>query len=249
MDIQVNNIYNMDCLKGMDLMIEEGIKVDAIITDPPYGTTNCKWDSIIPFDEMWKRLKKLKRYDRTPVVLFGSEPFSSLLRASNIKEFKYDWYWKKETGTGFLNAKRQPLRDIENIAVFYKRQCMYNPVMRKGDPYKTTNNPDKQKGINNEYKKVTTINNGERYPLQTISFNRPRGTVHPTQKPVALMEYLVKTYTNEGDTVLDFTIGSGTTAIACINTNRNYIGFELAYDYYDIAKQRIDKHKYINTQT
>ena len=238
---EINKIYNMDCLDGMDLMVKQGLKVDAVITDPPYGTTNCKWDSVIPFEDMWDKLKKVRK-DNTPILLFGTEPFSSMLRLSNLKEYKYDWIWKKERGLGFLNAKKMPLRDTENISVFYKKLPLYNPQMRSGKPYTAVNRPDKQKGINNPYNQVVTENKGERFPLTTLEFNRPIKTFHPTQKPTALIEYLIKTYTNEGDLVLDFTIGSGTTAIACINTNRNFIGFELDKEYYEIAKNRINKH-------
>ena len=242
--IELNKIYNMDCLEGMDKMIEQGIKVDAIITDIPYGTTQNKWDTIIPFEEMWGRLKLLRK-DTTPIILFGNEPFSSKLRNSNSKEYKYDWIWIKEKGKGHLNAKKQPLRAYENICVFYKKQCIYNPQMREGEPYKRENcskdklNKGNYGGVNESH---TTISTGERYPLNTIYFQSLQRTIHPTQKPVELIEYLIKTYTNENDTVLDFTIGSGTTAIACINTNRNYIGFELDSTYFDLAENRIKEH-------
>lgn len=232
-------LYHGDCLEVMDQLIQEGVKVDAVITDPPYGTTACKWDNIIPFDEMWKRLKLLRK-DRTPIVLFGSEPFSSALRMSNIKEYKYDWIWKKERGLGFLNAKKMPLRDTENITVFYKKPSLYNPQMRKGTPYVAKNNPSKQKGTNNNYDTVTTTNTGDRYPLTTLEFTRPRRTFHPTQKPVALMEYLIKTYTNEGDTVLDFTAGSGSTGVACQNTGRNCILIEKELEDCEITVKRLE---------
>ena len=233
-------LYNGDCLEVMDRMIETGAKVDAIICDPPYGTTACKWDSIIPFEDMWERLNRLINPNGA-IVLFGSEPFSSALRMSNIKNYKYDWTWQKEKGLGFLNAKKMPLRDTEIISVFYKKPCTYNPQMRKGKPYKATNKPNKQKGTNRNYKSITTVNTGERYPLTTLNFDRVRKTQHPTQKPVALMEYLIKTYTNEGETVLDFTMGSGTTGVACKNLNRKFIGIELDEKYFNIAKERIEK--------
>ena len=232
-------LYQGDCLEVMDKLIEKGVKVDAIITDPPYGTTACKWDSVIPFEPMWEQINRVIKPNGA-VVLFGSEPFSSYLRMSNIKEFKYDWIWKKEKGLGFLNAKKMPLRDTELISVFYKKQPTYNPQFTKGNPYKTTNSPNKQKGTNNDYKSIETINDGKRYPLTTLEFTRVRKTSHPTQKPTLLMEYLIKTYTNEGDTVLDFTMGSGTTGVACKNLNRNFIGIELDEKYYNIAKERID---------
>ena len=154
--------------------------------------------------------------------------------------YKYDWIWKKEKGLGFLNAKKMPLRDTENISVFYKKTCLYNPQMRKGKPYKATNKPSLQKGINHDYKQVETINTGERYPLTTLEFERVKKTVHPTQKPVELCEYLIKTYTNENETVLDNCLGSGTTGIACKNLNRNFIGIELDKNYFEIAKNRIE---------
>ena len=226
-----------DCL---DIMkdIESG-SIDAIITDPPYGTTACKWDSVIPFDLMWEQLNRIIKPNGA-IVLFGSEPFSSALRMSNIKNYKYDWVWVKENGTGFLNSKKQPLRNNEQISVFYKKQPLYNPQMRKGfKPYiikqgeTKTDNYGSQTG-------ATTISNGERFPLNTITFKRDSNKVHPTQKPVALMEYLIKTYTNETETVLDFTMGSGTTGVACKNLNRSFIGIEQDDKYFQIAKDRIE---------
>jgi DNA modification methylase len=213
--------------------------VDAIITDPPYGTTACKWDSVIDFGLMWEQLNRIIKPNGA-IVLFGSEPFSSALRMSNIKNYKYDWVWVKEQGTGFLNSKQQPLRNNEQISVFYKKQPTYNPQMRTGfKPYKT-----KKGGLTDNYSKdytevVVTESNGERYPLNTLNFTRDNNKKHPTQKPVALMEYLIKTYTNENETVLDFTMGSGSTGVACVNTNRNFIGIEMDDKYFKIAEQRI----------
>ena len=245
MNILTENVklYQGDCLEVMDYLIEQGMVVDAIITDPPFGTTKCKWDSIIPFDEMWKRLNKLIKPNGA-IVLFGSEPFSSMLRVSNIKNYKYDWVWIKEQGTGVLNAKKQPLRNTELISVFYKKQCTYHPQMTKGIPYSTTRNPKGKHSemYNEQVDSVTTINNGERYPLTTIYFNREmksNGRFHPTQKPIALLEYLIKTYTNENEIVLDFTMGSGSTGVACLNTNRKFIGIELDENYFNISINRI----------
>lgn len=207
------------------------------------GTTACKWDSIIPFEDMWGRLNKLIKSNGA-IVLFGSEPFSSALRMSNIKNYKYDWIWIKEKGTGFLNSKKQPLKNNEQICVFYKKQPIYNPQMRKGfNPYKT-----KKGGLTDNYRKdsvseVITESNGERYPLNTLNFTRDKSRQHPTQKPVALMEYLIKTYTNENELVLDFTMGSGTTGVACKNLNRHFIGIELDEKYFKIAKERINNTK------
>jgi len=238
----MNRLIHGDCLEVMDKLIDEGVKVDAIITDPPYGTTACKWDSVIPFDKMWERLNKLIKPNGA-IVLFGSEPFSSALRMSNIKNYKYDWYWNKGQGTGFLNSKKMPLKNIENISVFQK-SINYNPQMRTGfKPYKT-----KKGGLTDNYRKdsvdeVITISNGERYPLNTLNFTRDKNKIHPTQKPVALMEYLIKTYTNENETVLDFTMGGGSTGVACLNTKRSFIGIELDEEYFNIAKTRIDNLK------
>ena len=227
-----------DCLEVMKT-IESG-SIDAIITDPPYGTTACKWDSVIDFELMWGQLNRIIKPNGA-IVLFGSEPFSSALRMSNIKNYKYDWVWIKEQGTGFLNSKKQPLRNNEQISVFYKKQPTYNPQMRTGfKPYKT-----KKGGLTDNYAKdsaesVTTESNGERYPLNTLNFTRDNNKQHPTQKPIELMEYLIKTYTKENETVLDFTMGSGSTGVACKNTNRNFIGIEQDEKYFNIAKERIN---------
>ena len=237
-DTEQYRLYNGDCLEIMDRLIEEGIKVDAIITDPPYGTTACKWDTVIPFDDMWERLNKLIKLNGA-IALFGSEPFSSALRMSNIKNYKYDWIWEKEIGTGHLNAKKQPLRNSENVSIFYKKQPLYRPQFEKGSPYKafTGKVPENY----NHSKKVKTINNGFRYPKTIVKFKTQREGFHPTQKPVALLEHLIKTYTNENELVLDFTMGSGSTGVACVNTNRKFIGIELDNNYFNIAKERIEE--------
>ena len=223
-----------DCIEAMRMLIEKGVKVDAIITDPPYGTTACRWDSIIPFDKMWECLNKIIK-DNGAIVLFGSEPFSTKLRISNLKNYKYDWIWnKKQTGNPFL-AKKQPLKIHENISVFNSNN--YNPIMREGKLRV-------KGGAKRENVKIfgvtdKTINNLY-YPTSIIEFTINKSkTLHPTQKPVALMEYLVKTYTNDGDLVLDFTMGSGTTGVACRNTGRKFIGIELDENYYQIAFDRI----------
>lgn len=238
-------LYNGDCLEVMDKLIEEGVIFDAIITDPPFGTTACKWDSVIPFDKMWERINKLIK-PTGAICLFGCEPFSSRLRMSNIKNYKYDWIWQKEQGTGTLNAKKMPLRNTENISVFYKKQCTYNPQMTKGEPYKAdrcTFSKNIESIYGKQVDRVITVNNGTRYPLTIIKFNRPiKNRVHPTQKPVGLLEYLIKTYTNEGELVLDFTMGSGSTGVACLNTNRKFIGIELDENYFNIAKERIENN-------
>jgi len=233
-------LYNGDCLEVMDKLIEEGIKVDAIITDPPYGTTACKWDSIIPFDEMWKRLKLL-RNDRTPIVLFGSEPFSSALRMSNIKEYKYDWIWNKKKAGNIFIAKFQPMKIHEIVSVFYTHN--YYPQMVKRDKIKISKNYGTGESMGgNKMKEPKIYTYTHKYPtsIQEITNANQKGKVHPTQKPVALMEYLIKTYTDEGDIVLDFTMGSGSTGVACIPLNRNFIGIELDKGYFKVAEKRIN---------
>lgn len=238
-------LYQGDCLEVMDRLINEGVKVDAIITDIPYGTTQNKWDSAIPFDEMWNRLKKL-RSDRTPIVLFGSEPFSSALRMSNPKEYKYDWVWNKVAKGNFLNAKRQPLRQTEDITVFYKKQCLYNPIMETRGKPRRKDSYNKSKGDGDScygaFENQSSFNNVY-YPSNLIQFSNASqsGKLHPTQKPVELMKYLIETYTNEGDTVLDFTMGSGTTGVVCVESGRKFIGIELDKEYFDIAKNRIEE--------
>lgn len=245
----MNKLYNGDALEIMDKLISEGVKVDCIITDPPYGILNkknFKWDNIIPFDEMWERINKLKRNNSTPVLLFGKQPFSTFLNMSNINEFRFEIIWEKTKGVDFMSAKRKPLTNHENISVFYKNQPTYNPQMDKGKPYvkrgKYSDNNNNISGIGKlkgvEYENV---NDGVRYPKTVRCYSYPNGKerVHPTQKPVDLLEWLVKSYSNEGDTILDFTMGSGSTGIACNNTNRHFIGIELDEKYYNIAKERI----------
>ena len=233
-------LYKGDCLEVMDELISLGIKFDMILCDQPYGTTACKWDSVIPFDKMWERVNKLTN-SNSPVVLFGSEPFSSALRMSNIKNYKYDWVWEKPQGVNPLLAKKQPLNNIEYIHVFYKKQPIYNPQFEYGTPYKITRDKNERLcEINNHiFKETTTINEGKRYPKRILKFKRETG-LHPTQKPVALLEYLIKTYTNEGDLVLDFTMGSGSTGVACLNTNRRFVGIELDEKYFDISCKRLE---------
>ena len=236
-------LYHGDCLEIMDKLIEQGIKVDCVITDPPYGTTACKWDSVIPFDEMWERLNKLVKPNGA-IVLFGSEPFSSQLRCSNLKNYKYDWVWnKKLAGNGIL-AKKQPLKIHENVIVFNSK--IYIPQMTKGKLRKKLTNNLKISEINggDGVKRANETFNDQYYPTSIQEFsiaNLRRGRLHPTQKPVELLEYLIKTYTNEGEIVLDFTMGSGSTGVACVNTNRKFIGIELEEKYFEIAKNRIEE--------
>lgn len=225
-----------DCLEAMKNIPDRSI--DCIITDPPYWTTACKWDTVIPFDLMWEQLKRIIKPNGA-IVLFGSEPFSSALRMSNIKQYKYDWIWVKEQWTGFLNAKKQPLRNNETISIFYWEQCTYNPQMRLWfKPYKCKS--WRQTENYWDQVQVVTESSWERYPFNTLEFSRDKWKIHPTQKPVALIEYLIKTYTNENETVLDFTAGSFTTAVACENTNRKWICIEKDEGYYNIGINRLN---------
>lgn len=236
-------LYHGDCLEVMGDLIAKGIKVDCILTDPPYGNTVCKWDSVIPFDEMWNCIK-IVRKDNAPIVLFGSEPFSSMLRCSNIKEFKYDWYWDKIRGVGHLNAKKQPMKNIETISVFYKKPCLYNPQMREREKPRTSMNNNTQQVFGKSQDNFVGETLDKKYPLTLLTYSKSSQEdmkYHSSQKPIELLEYLIKTYTNEGDVVLDFTMGSGSTGVACMNTNRKFIGIELDEDYFNIAKNRIEE--------
>ena len=214
--------------------------VDVVLTDPPYGTTACKWDSVIPFEPMWEQLNRIIKPNGA-ICLFGSEPFSSALRMSNIKHFKYDWIWDKKKAANYVLAKKQPLKTHEMISVFNSR--IYIPQKKKGKFRKKGGYVvDREVAI---AQNPTVCYNDEYYPKSilvdfTIANNK-NSRLHPTQKPVELLEYLIRTYTNEGETVLDFTAGSGSTGVACVNTNRNFIGIELDGGYFNIAKKRIEE--------
>ena len=241
--IEINKIYNEDCLLGMKQIEDQSI--DCIICDLPYGTTQCKWDTVIPFEPLWEQYNRIIK-ENGAIVLFGSEPFSSTLRLSNLKYYKYDWIWDKVKGTGFLNAKRQPMRNHELISVFYKKQCTYNPLKTTGHKLKKSyRSKDLQTDVYGEMKNDYTYESTDRYPrsIQVFSTDTQNSSLHPTQKPVALIEYLINTYTKEGELILDNCIGSGTTAVAAINLKRNYVGFELDKDYFDIANKRIKQLK------
>jgi len=221
--------------------------VDAVITDPPYGTTRCGWDVVIPLGDMWRELDKLV-CSNAPIILFGTEPFSSALRMSNSKSYKYDWKYRKTKASGFFNVKRMPLKDIEDIVVFYHKQPVYNPqgVIEVNkeivNPAGKMNNRNHRSGHDGgALKSKTYIREFENYPRQVLDFKVEARPEHNTQKPVPLMEYLIKTYTNEGDTALDFTMGSGTTGVACVNTGRKFIGIEIEQEYFDIAVRRIEE--------
>jgi site-specific DNA-methyltransferase (adenine-specific) len=230
-----------DCLELMKTLSDKSI--DAIITDPPYGSICCAWDSIIPLEPMWEQLKRVIKPNGA-IVLFGAEPFSSLLRCSNIKDFKYDWVWEKSKATGFLNSKKQPLRAHEVISVFYSKPPTYNPQMVEGEPYnKGVRKEQTQNDVYGSFDQVEVKSDGFRFPrsVQYFKTAESEGGFHKTQKPVALMEYLIRTYTNEGETVLDFTAGSGTTGIAALNTNRNAILIERESEYCEIIRRRISE--------
>lgn len=237
-DIKTNNVWLMrgDCLERMK-EIESG-SVDLILTDPPYGTTACKWDSVIPLDKMWEQLKRIIKPNGA-VVLFGNEPFSSHVRLSNLIDYKYDWKWDKVRGSNFATVKIRPFNSFEDIMVFYSKQCTYNPQMWEGKPYTQKQGfvgEAKQTGLNK--KQVITVSDGRRYPLSIIKESKQSG-LHPTQKPVALMEYLIHTYTNENETVLDFTAGSFTTGVACVNLNRKGIMIEKDPHYFEVGSERV----------
>lgn len=235
------NLMKGDCLELMKT-IPDG-SVDLILTDPPYGTTACKWDSVIPFDLMWPELKRIIK-PTGAIILFGAEPFSSLLRCSNLKMFKYDWVWEKTRPSNPMMSKIRPLSYHESISVFYSKQPCYNPQktvgkINNGQGTKTRQNISLSNGVKTNY--VNDVNTNLKFPRSVIKFDRGVLQQHPTQKPVALLEYLIKTYTQEKETVLDFTMGSGSTGVAAVNTNRSFIGIELDENYFNIAEQRIQE--------
>jgi site-specific DNA-methyltransferase (adenine-specific) len=232
---------DLTLLQGDCLELMKGIpdgSIDMILCDLPYGTTACKWDSVIPFEPLWEQYRRIIK-NNGAIALFGSEPFSTELRHSNLKMFKYDWIWEKEQGANFMLCKYQPYKVHEIISVFSKKTHVYLPQMTEGSPY--ISGKGTSGAITRNVVKVQTKNNGTRYPRSVQKFNtdKSKGSFHPTQKPVALLEYLVKTYTNEGDVVLDNCMGSGSTGVACINTGRKFIGMELDKQYFDIAVNRI----------
>jgi len=235
----MNKVILGDCLNVMNNIPDKS--VDMILCDLPYGTTQCKWDTVIPFDMLWNQYERIIK-DNGAIVLFGAEPFSSYLRLSNIKLFKYDWIWDKIKGTGFLNAKKQPMRNHEIVSVFYKKQCTYNPQKTSGHQNKKSFRAKHlQTDVYGDMKNDYLYESTDRYPrsVQTFSTDTQNSSLHPTQKPVALCEYLIRTYTNEGEIVLDNCSGSGTTAIACMNTGRNFICIENNENYHQISVSRI----------
>ena len=232
-----------DCLELMKEIPDKSI--DMVLCDLPYGTTACKWDNVIPFEPLWEQYNRAIK-DNGVIILFGSQPFTTKLINSNIKNFRYEVIWEKQQGTNPMFAKKGILKKHENICVFYKKQPTYNPQMSYGNKnYSAFLSEDKNIGeVYGDLKsKHRECNDGSRYPTSIIKFNTERTKLHPTQKPVELLEYLIKTYTNEGDVVLDNCMGSGSTGVACINTNRNFIGYELDEHYFQIAKERIENHE------
>ena len=245
--IEIDKIYNEDCLIGMQKIDDKSI--DCIICDLPYGTTKCSWDIIIPFDKLWEQYNRIIK-DNGAIILFGQEPFSSLLRASNLKDYRYDIYWQKERLTNIMQVKRRVGKDIETISIFYKNQCTYNPQMVKYDGPKRGNKVKNGKlgklvDDNNDKKVFEYNDTGFRYPTQVWKFKRDilTSNIHPTQKPIALYEELIKTYSNPGDLLLDNCSGSGTIAIAALNTGRHFIGFETNENYYNESLKRIDNFR------
>ncbi len=230
-----------DCLELMKSIPDKS--VDMVLTDPPYGTTACKWDVVIPFEPMWEQLKRITK-DNGAIVLFGSEPFSSFLRCSNIDMFKYDWVWRKTKPSGHLNAKKMPMRKFEFISIFYKKPCCYYPQGLIEGSF-DNNRKWRKSGVNGDHtygeEKEIGISKFTNYPNNELNYSNPNNNLlHPTQKPVALLEYLIKTYTLENETVLDFTMGSGSTGVACKNLNRSFIGIEKDDKYFEIARKRIN---------
>jgi site-specific DNA-methyltransferase (adenine-specific) len=228
-----------DCLELMQDIPDKSI--DAIITDPPYGTTACKWDAVIPFEPMWKELNRIIK-DNGAIVLFGSQPFTSALVMSNPKMFKYEWIWDKVKPSGFQIAKYRPMTNHEHCVVFSKSTPNYYPITTPRDKIKKNSFQSKSESspLQKHDGKERIYDSYLPKSILTISNANQRNRIHPTQKPIQLMEYLVKTYTNENETVLDFTMGSGTTGVACKNLNRNFIGIEKDDNYFKIATDRIN---------
>lgn len=240
-------LYNADCLEKMKDIPDKSI--DLILCDLPYGVTYkklCKWDFKIPFDKLWDNYNRILKEDGV-VLLFGVEPFSSQIRFSNIKNYKYDWYWNKEKGTGFQFSHKQPMRQIETISCFYEKSCFYNyqgeklkkpvtynyPIVKSGSSFVSNKNINEDGSrIYKTYEYSTKSN--------LLTFKRDKVKYHPTQKPLKLLEFLIETYTRENETILDNTMGSGSTGVACVNTNRNFIGIEFDNNFFNIAKKRIE---------
>ena len=228
-----------DCLDILPTLSDNS--VDMLLVDLPYGTTACKWDSIIPLDELWEQYNRICKKNAA-MVFTAVQPFTTALALSNIKNFKYEWIWEKSQGTNPMNVKVMPLKSHENILVFYREKPTYNPQMWYSTPYTGFVSDSAKIGevYGKQQSKHRNNPEGSRFPKTVLKYKQEKG-LHPTQKPVGLMEYLIKTYTNESDTVLDNTMGSGTTGLACLNTNRHFIGIESDKNYYNIAKDRLNK--------
>ncbi|MCO0597391.1 site-specific DNA-methyltransferase [Peribacillus butanolivorans] len=240
-ELELNRIYQMDCLEGMQL-IQDG-SIDMILCDLPYGTTRNKWDSVIDLRSLWVQYERIIK-DSGAIVLTAQTPFDKVLGASNLQLLRYEWIWEKTQPTGHLNAKKMPMKAHENILVFYKKLPTYNPEKTTGHERKVSlakHKANSTKSTNYNDYGLSSYDSTERYPrsIQVFASDKQKEALHPTQKPVALFEYLIRTYTNEGETVLDNCIGSGTTAVAAIRTNRNFIGFEREHEYVQISNQRI----------
>lgn len=242
------SLYNGDCLEVMQSLPEHS--VDLILVDPPYNTTPLHWDKALNFESLWDQYHRIAK-PTTAILIFAQEPFASFVRMSNLKEYRYDWYWQKERLTNVFQVKRRPGKTVENICVFYKEQCIYNPQKHEhhGKPVHNKVGENArwsvtQSGYEQKTKPFNYNDDGTRHPTQVLNVNRdnPLKRLHPTQKPVELLEYLIKTYTNEEMIVLDNCMGSGSTGIACLNTNRKFIGIELDENYFEMAKQRIKNH-------
>lgn len=227
-----------DCLELLDTVPENS--VDLICADMPYGTTQCKWDTPIDLDSLWPKLYRVAK-PNTPIILFAQTPFDKVLGASNIKHLRYEWIWEKNTATGHLNAKKMPMKAHENILVFYKRLPVYNPIKTEGHPRKTAR-AVRESSLYGKQNKETFYDSTERYPRSVLKFasDRYQNNLHPTQKPLALLEYSIETYSNPGDTVLDFCMGSGTAGVASVNKGRSFIGFESDPKHFQTAKNRIE---------
>ncbi|PYE51476.1 site-specific DNA-methyltransferase (adenine-specific) [Paenibacillus barcinonensis] len=239
--IELNRIYQMDCLEGMALLPEKSI--DMILCDLPYGTTQNKWDSIINLELLWEQYCRIIK-DNGAIVLTAQTPFDKILGCSNLKMLKYEWIWEKTTATGHLNAKKMPMKAHENVLVFYKNLPTYNPQKTTGHTPVHSYTKHQEDGSNYGKTKIGISGGGstERYPrsVQVFATDKQKEALHPTQKPVALFEYLIKTYSNEGEVVLDNCMGSGTTAVAALKNNRAFIGFETEEKYIEIANKRIE---------
>ena len=236
------NLLNGDCLELMEAIPDDSI--DMVLCDMPYGTTECKWDKTLDLTVVWTHINRITK-NNAAICLFSAQPFTTILINSNLKNYRTEWIWEKPAATGFLNAKIQPLRAHENIIVFYRKKPTYNPQITHGHPRKTASRKNVNSECYGDAIKMQHYDSTSRYPRDVIVFPSDKQLVslHPTQKPVSLCEYFIKTYSNENDVILDFTMGSGTTGIACLNTNRKFIGIEKDDKYFELAKSRIEQYR------